>query len=264
MKVYTRTSTEESGVLSPYPTENLGPEQMLHLVSQALGEATSQTVNLRNLANELLCAIEQHVDNRIANQRKEIMTSGAWPDSTDAMVWAKMFCQQQKERNQPGNLALMGADPVDPGFMVSWFANAMGTASRQNDNLLADVREHIQAGAECPMCSYKGQGRQTKGMVCELCLTDYGAKPSIVVEQDHVTFTNCTLVEIPYDESPPPIECIHGKHHAKDLPMPLAKGQIIRHTDCTFYGSGQAFSGSWANVRNEPPFELGGEFLRND
>lgn len=258
MKVYTRTSTEESGVpediVPILGTKGAGgePFTMDETVGIALGAASVcwdgngvfQGERVDRIRNELMANIDQFASERVADhvktqeeKRKAIMASGAWPDSTDAMVWAEMFCNQQKERNQPGNLALMGADPTDPGFMVSWFANAMGTASRKNDKLISDIRDYVQSRLDAA---------------------------KITIQRDHVTFTNCTLVEIPYDESPPPIECIHGKHYPKDLPLPLAKGQIIRHTDCTFYGSGQAFSGSWANVKNEPPFELGGEFLRND
>jgi hypothetical protein len=61
---------EESGVLSSYPTENLGREQMLHLVSQALGEVLEGRRWTKDIADELMRAIEQHVDYSIGANNK--------------------------------------------------------------------------------------------------------------------------------------------------------------------------------------------------
>ena len=39
-------------------------------------------------------------------------------------------------------------------------------------DLLDDVRDHVRRGALCPMCS-TGMTRQTVGLICQLCGTDY-------------------------------------------------------------------------------------------
>lgn len=127
------------------------------------------------IRNELMANIDQFASERVADhiktqeeKRKAILAREDWHDSTDAMVWAEKFVEMYDNQEN--------FDPSDAGLMVSWFANAMGAASRKNNNLLADVRDHIQAGADCPMCSFKGRGRQTVDLVCGLCLHDFGAK----------------------------------------------------------------------------------------
>ena len=52
-----------------------------------------------------------------------------WHDSGDAMVWAEKFVEILKRERAAGNA---GADPEDAGFMVSWFAGAMGAQERHS------------------------------------------------------------------------------------------------------------------------------------
>ena len=44
-------------------------------------------------------------------------------------------------------------------------------------SILDEVRDQVRRGALCPMCS-TGITRQTVGMVCQLCGTDYGKEVS--------------------------------------------------------------------------------------
>lgn len=40
-------------------------------------------------------------------------------------------------------------------------------------DLLDEVRDQVKRGALCPMCS-TGMARQTVGLICQLCGTNYG------------------------------------------------------------------------------------------
>ena len=40
-------------------------------------------------------------------------------------------------------------------------------------DLLDEVRDQVRRGALCPMCS-TGMTRQTVGMICQICGTNYG------------------------------------------------------------------------------------------
>ena len=44
-------------------------------------------------------------------------------------------------------------------------------------DLLDEVRDQVKRGALCPMCS-TGMTRQTVGLICQLCGTDYGKEPT--------------------------------------------------------------------------------------
>ena len=44
-------------------------------------------------------------------------------------------------------------------------------------DLLNEVRYQVRRGALCPMCS-TGMTRQTVGLICQLCGTDYGKEPT--------------------------------------------------------------------------------------
>ncbi len=80
-----------------------------------------------------------------------------WHDSPDAMVWAEKFVEILKRERAAGN---PGADPEDPGFMVTWFANAMAAQERSLAGPFGTFPGHdasvtigaCRPNAPCPAC----------------------------------------------------------------------------------------------------------------
>ena len=64
----------------------------------------------------------------------------------------------------------VGHDFVAPPFTTIDAADL--TALLDSADLLDEVRDQVKRGALCPMCS-TGMTRQTVGLICQLCGTDY-------------------------------------------------------------------------------------------
>ncbi len=115
----------------------------------------------------------------------EAATPGPWHAATGAAlqtdagddvthVW---YCRWRDERflsiSKVLDNELDQTTPEDAAFIAA--ANpAVMLALLDAAAFLDEVRAQVARGALCPMCS-TGMTRQTVGMVCQLCGTDYGS-----------------------------------------------------------------------------------------
>lgn len=79
---------------------------------------------------------------------------GTWPDTTDAMEWAKQFCSMHRGK-------LIAEREADEGLMVGWFANAMAAAEREAKRAVLVV-DKPESG-ELPLIS-----KELLGALCAL------------------------------------------------------------------------------------------------
>ena len=91
-----------------------------------------------------------------------------------------------------GQTVAVEADEFDAGLIVA-AVNAL-PALLDAAALLDEVRGQVARGALCPMCS-TGMTRQTVGMVCQLCGTDYARPEYASLRRDAEQTTKAALAE---------------------------------------------------------------------
>ena len=91
-----------------------------------------------------------------------------------------------------GQLVAIEADEYD-AELIAAATNAL-PALLDAAAFLDEVRAQVTRGALCPMCS-TGMTRQTVGMVCQLCGTDYGRPEYASLRRDSEQTTKAALAE---------------------------------------------------------------------